>query len=218
MTFCIYHVSICLWNENMTRIIFILTQIKTITVSSVFLKTQLKKSQIISKSERLYISFMHTSYLIKNIWFASTSIFCSEYLPAVPAGQPNYEIGNYSKTFINIHYYDQIKTIFLVETILKELRCYAYLSKVAKRSCLVFFWSFNFLLNNLLISCVFLIQELEDDIASHQVMFNGLNDTGKQILVDLEAGEVKTALQSKLDDMNDRWNSLGVRVVDIRDR
>jgi len=36
--------------------------------------------------------------------------------------------------------------------------------------------------------------------------------------VDLEAGEVRTALQSKLDDMNDRWNSLGVRVIDIRDR
>lgn len=35
---------------------------------------------------------------------------------------------------------------------------------------------------------------------------------------DLEPGEVRTALQSKLDDMNDRWNSLGVRVVDIRDR
>lgn len=49
-------------------------------------------------------------------------------------------------------------------------------------------------------------------------MFHGLNDTGKQIMADLEAGEVRTALQSKLDDMNDRWNSLGVRVVDIRDR
>ncbi|XP_057306952.1 utrophin-like isoform X3 [Hydractinia symbiolongicarpus] len=60
--------------------------------------------------------------------------------------------------------------------------------------------------------------ELEEDIASHQVMFRSLNETGNQIMVDLEAGEVRTALQSKLDDMNDRWNSLGVRVLDIRDR
>ena len=49
-------------------------------------------------------------------------------------------------------------------------------------------------------------------------MFQGLNETGNQIMMDLEAGEVQIALQSKLDDMNDRWNSLGVRVVDIRDR
>ena len=49
-------------------------------------------------------------------------------------------------------------------------------------------------------------------------MFQSLNDTGNQIMVDLEQGEVRTALQSKLDDMNDRWNSLGLRVVDIRDR
>ena len=49
-------------------------------------------------------------------------------------------------------------------------------------------------------------------------MFQGLNQTGNQIMMDLEVGEVRTALQSKLDDMNDRWNSLGVRVVDIRDR
>lgn len=49
-------------------------------------------------------------------------------------------------------------------------------------------------------------------------MFRSLNETGNQIMVDLEAGEVRTALQSKLDDMNDRWNSLGVRVLDIRDR
>ncbi len=49
-------------------------------------------------------------------------------------------------------------------------------------------------------------------------MFGNLNETGQQIISDLEPGEVLTALQSKLDDMNDRWNSLGVRVVDIRDR
>ena len=63
-----------------------------------------------------------------------------------------------------------------------------------------------------------ILKELEEDIASHQSMFQSLNETGNQIMVDLEAGEVRTALQSKLDDMNDRWNSLGVRVVDIRDR
>ena len=63
-----------------------------------------------------------------------------------------------------------------------------------------------------------ILKELEEDIASHQSMFHSLNETGNQIMVDLEAGEVRTALQSKLDDMNDRWNSLGVRVVDIRDR
>ena len=49
-------------------------------------------------------------------------------------------------------------------------------------------------------------------------MFSSLNDTGQNIIADLEPGEVLTALQSKLDDMNDRWISLGVRVVDIRDR
>ena len=49
-------------------------------------------------------------------------------------------------------------------------------------------------------------------------MFSTLNETGQNIIADLEPGEVLTALQSKLDDMNDRWNSLGVRVVDIRDR
>ncbi|XP_065653209.1 utrophin-like isoform X2 [Hydra vulgaris] len=59
---------------------------------------------------------------------------------------------------------------------------------------------------------------LEEDIALHQAMFQSLNDTGNQIMMDLEQGEVRTALQSKLDDMNDRWNSLGLRVVDIRDR
>eukprot|EP00794_Sanderia_malayensis_P000391 gene391-1025_t len=60
--------------------------------------------------------------------------------------------------------------------------------------------------------------QLEDDIDQHQSMFGNLNETGQQIISDLEPGEVLTALQSKLDDMNDRWNSLGVRVVDIRDR
>ena len=49
-------------------------------------------------------------------------------------------------------------------------------------------------------------------------MFSGLNEEGQHIMADLEPGEVLTALQSKLDDMNDRWNSLEVRVVDIRDR
>lgn len=49
-------------------------------------------------------------------------------------------------------------------------------------------------------------------------MFRTLNETGTQIMLDLEPGEVRTALQSKLDDMNDRWSSLGLRVVDIRER
>ena len=62
------------------------------------------------------------------------------------------------------------------------------------------------------------LQQLEEDISDHQSMFSTLNETGQNIIADLEPGEVLTALQSKLDDMNDRWNSLGVRVVDIRDR
>ena len=62
------------------------------------------------------------------------------------------------------------------------------------------------------------LQQLENDISEHQSMFSGLNETGQNIIADLEPGEVLTALQSKLDDMNDRWISLGVRVVDIRDR
>lgn len=35
---------------------------------------------------------------------------------------------------------------------------------------------------------------------------------------DLSPGEVLTALQSKLDDMNDRWNSLNARAVDVGDK
>ncbi|XP_065057528.1 dystrophin-like isoform X3 [Rhopilema esculentum] len=62
------------------------------------------------------------------------------------------------------------------------------------------------------------LAQLEEDISDHQSMFSTLNETGQNIIADLEPGEVLTALQSKLDDMNDRWNSLGVRVVDIRDR
>ena len=49
-------------------------------------------------------------------------------------------------------------------------------------------------------------------------MFKRLKETSEAILVTLDEGEVKTALQSKLDDMNDRWGSLGLHMVDIRDR
>ena len=37
-------------------------------------------------------------------------------------------------------------------------------------------------------------------------------------MADLSLGEVLTALQSKLDDMNDRWNSLNARTVDVGDK
>merc|ERR1719427_1788152 len=59
---------------------------------------------------------------------------------------------------------------------------------------------------------------LEGDISSNQAMFKRLNETSNAIMTTLEEGEVKTALQLKLDDMNDRWSSLGLHMVDIRDR
>ena len=37
-------------------------------------------------------------------------------------------------------------------------------------------------------------------------------------MADLALGEVLTALQSKLDDMNDRWNSLKSRSVGVGDK
>lgn len=101
------------------------------------------------------------------------------------------------------------------------------------------------------------MQFLEDDINGHQEMFASLNENGQQIMAEMEPGDVLTAVQAKLDDMNDRcqlhpfsfdyqiskkfrrkcvvtlmfpnlafhcrpvidrWQSLNVRTLDIRDR
>lgn len=59
---------------------------------------------------------------------------------------------------------------------------------------------------------------LEDDINGHQEMFASLNENGQLIMAEMETGDVLTAVQAKLDDMNDRWQSLNVRTLDIRDR
>ena len=65
---------------------------------------------------------------------------------------------------------------------------------------------------------VFVFQFLEDDINGHQEMFASLNENGQLIMAEMETGDVLTAVQAKLDDMNDRWQSLNVRTLDIRDR
>ena len=62
------------------------------------------------------------------------------------------------------------------------------------------------------------MQHLEKDINAHQEMFAFLNENGHQIMEEMEQGDVLTAVQSKLDDMNDRWQSLNLRTLDIRDR
>ncbi|XP_044172339.1 dystrophin-like [Acropora millepora] len=59
---------------------------------------------------------------------------------------------------------------------------------------------------------------LEDDINGHQEMFASLNENGQLIMAEMDSGDVLTAVQAKLDDMNDRWQSLNVRTLDIRDR
>jgi dystrophin len=61
-------------------------------------------------------------------------------------------------------------------------------------------------------------QALERDINAHQDTFASLNENGQVVMADLAPGEVLTALQSKLDDMNDRWNSLNARAVDVGDK
>jgi len=48
------------------------------------------------------------------------------------------------------------------------------------------------------------LQFLEDDINGHQEMFASLNENGQQIMAEMEPGDVLTAVQAKLDDMNDR--------------
>ncbi|XP_028414557.1 dystrophin-like isoform X10 [Dendronephthya gigantea] len=62
------------------------------------------------------------------------------------------------------------------------------------------------------------LKALEGDINSHQETFASLNENGHVVMADLAPGEVLTALQSKLDDMNDRWNSLNARSVDVGDK
>ncbi|XP_048577310.1 dystrophin isoform X2 [Nematostella vectensis] len=62
------------------------------------------------------------------------------------------------------------------------------------------------------------IKNLEEDINNHQEMFASLNENGHHIMTEMEPGDTLTAVQSKLDDMNDRWQSLNVRTIDIRDR
>lgn len=49
-------------------------------------------------------------------------------------------------------------------------------------------------------------------------MFASLNENGQLIMAEMDSGDVLTAVQAKLDDMNDRWQSLNVRTLDIRDR
>lgn len=49
------------------------------------------------------------------------------------------------------------------------------------------------------------MQFLEDDINGHQEMFASLNENGQQIMAEMEPGDVLTAVQAKLDDMNDRY-------------
>ena len=49
-------------------------------------------------------------------------------------------------------------------------------------------------------------------------MFASLNENGQLIMAEMETGDVLTAVQAKLDDMNDRWQSLNVRTLGIRDR
>ena len=49
------------------------------------------------------------------------------------------------------------------------------------------------------------LQFLEDDINGHQEMFASLNENGQLIMTEMEPGDVLTAVQAKLDDMNDRY-------------
>ena len=51
------------------------------------------------------------------------------------------------------------------------------------------------------------LQFLEDDINGHQEMFASLNENGQLIMAEMEPGDVLTAVQAKLDDMNDRCQS-----------
>jgi dystrophin len=62
------------------------------------------------------------------------------------------------------------------------------------------------------------LQNLEEDINTHQEMFASLNENGQHMITEMEPGDVLTAVQSKLDDINDRWQSLNVRTMDMRDR
>ena len=41
-------------------------------------------------------------------------------------------------------------------------------------------------------------------------MFASLNENGQQIMAEMETGDVLTAVQAKLDDMNDRFQSISL--------
>lgn len=49
-------------------------------------------------------------------------------------------------------------------------------------------------------------------------MFASLNENGQHMVTEMEPGDVLTAVQSKLDDINDRWQSLNSRTMDMHDR
>lgn len=49
-------------------------------------------------------------------------------------------------------------------------------------------------------------------------MFASLNENGQHMITEMEPGDVLTAVQTKLDDINDRWQTLNVRTLEMRDR
>ena len=62
--------------------------------------------------------------------------------------------------------------------------------------------------------CVF--QDLQAEIEVHEHAYASLQATGRQILQQPEKGIELRQLQSRLDEMNQRWNRLRSKSMEIR--
>lgn len=54
------------------------------------------------------------------------------------------------------------------------------------------------------------------EIDSHRDIYSSLNETGHKILQSLERHDDAMVLQRKLDEMNQRWNTLKAKSIAIR--
>ncbi|XP_055627609.1 dystrophin, isoforms A/C/F/G/H isoform X2 [Toxorhynchites rutilus septentrionalis] len=61
-------------------------------------------------------------------------------------------------------------------------------------------------------------KDLQSEIESHRVVYDRLDNTGRKLLGSLTSQEDAVMLQSRLDEMNQRWNHLKSKSVAIRNR
>lgn len=64
--------------------------------------------------------------------------------------------------------------------------------------------------------CIICLQDLQSEIETHRDVYASLTGTGRRLLSSLSSQEDAVMLQSRLDEMNQRWHHLKDKSMAIR--